>query len=92
MGVVDLAVKMTPSSRFNIETPAPSGYDSETRVAKAGTLLFQILQMPVEERMRILADNAQDEVLILFAMLTPKERRDVIKAAEDFLKQKVTEV
>ncbi len=89
MGVVDFSVRMKPSARFEIKAPNEQG-EEHKYVAAAGGLLLKILCMPHEERVAVLTDAAGDEVLILFAMLTPQERRDVLQAAETFLKEQVT--
>lgn len=88
---VELGAVLTPSSRFSFERPTADGKDSDRVVARASSTLLQVLAMPREERVALLAEQADDEVLILFAMLRPSERRDIMRAAETFLKEKVIE-
>jgi hypothetical protein len=86
--VVDFAAKLKPSARFNIDEPGPKG-ETLTHTASSAGLMLKILTMPREHRIEILAEGVDDPVLILFAMLAPNERREVIRSAETFLKTKV---
>lgn len=91
--VVDFAVHLTPSAKVEaktrVEVPDEQGKPKLAHPGGAATLL-RVLTMPHDERVAVLRAGADDPILVLFALLTKDERRQVIQAAEDFLKAKVT--
>jgi len=86
--VVDFSCTMQPASRFTLETPGPKD-ETISRPSASGPLLMKILMMPLEDRVELLKAQAGDHILILFAMLSPDERRELIQAAERQLKTEV---
>lgn len=94
MGIVNFEATLKPSAtmreRTHLERPGPDGRPELARAGGAA-LMVRIMVMPHEERVAVVVQGAGDPLLVLFAMLTPGERRQIIEAAEDFLKAKVTE-
>ncbi len=96
MAKVELSATLHPSARMTMgstyEAPTPDGKDSEYKVSSGLSMMLKVATMAHEERMEILSAGADDEILILFALLSPMERRGIIRAAETELKQMITKV
>lgn len=86
--IVDFSAKMQPAASMRIAVPAQNCDDDSqaTRPSQSSALMLKILTMTREERIAVLSAGADDPVLILLAMLTSQERKELVRAAEIQLK------
>jgi hypothetical protein len=92
MAIVEFSAKLKPGSAFGFKRPAEDRKSEEPRIARSGSLMMRVLTMSREDRIALLTEKADVPVLVLLAMLTPTELKGVLEAAEQFLKEKITEV
>jgi hypothetical protein len=88
---VQLSASLHPVGKLRFETPTvPGGNEPYLLKAHGGLLVLQIIAMPREERMRIVENAIDDPILVLLAMLTSEERKQLLQAAEAALKDMMT--
>lgn len=87
--IVSFEANLRPSSKMRVEREGDDGRAVLCQAA-GGLLMLKIHAMPLEERQRIVSDAADDPILVLLAMLTVEERRQLVAAAESYLKDLVT--
>lgn len=92
--IVELGSVLLPSSSVRLMPPAertdvPREPEPAHRGTRGGLMFMLILGMSPEERRRVAGDAAAvDPSVVWFAMLTPAERAEFIKAAEHDLKER----
>lgn len=87
---VEFSANLKPAAALRVEVPRHEGdKEGEVLTARGGLMVLKILQMPIEERVNILRDAAQDPLVTWFAMLTSAERIAIVSAAEDNIREMV---
>lgn len=81
--VVEFSAVMKPAAAMKMVTQEYGpDQDEVSRLAKGGQMILNILQMSKAERLAVCEQSIDDLLIVWFAMLTPAERREFMKAAE----------
>ena len=84
MADVVFEAKLKASSLLAFDVPGPA------LIGQGGLTVLKILQMPREERIRIMSDAADDPIAVLLCMLTAAERVQLLTCAQETLKEIAT--
>ena len=92
--VVEFGATMRPAGRITFDAvnevrADPDDPEFVRRGSTGAVMMLAAIAMSPAERRQTVGDAAcADELVVWFAMLTPAERRDVIKAAMERLREK----
>jgi hypothetical protein len=77
---------------MRVRTERPNMIDGSPELVQPGgaNMILRVLATPREERLRILEGVVDDAIVILFALLSPEERRQLVQRAEEVCKQQVS--
>jgi hypothetical protein len=91
MSIVDFSATMQPSAylkeSLHVDRPGPDG-QAAPQILHGAQMLLNVMVMPNDERMAILARGVEDPILILFALLTPDQRRGLVQSAKNDIEGK----
>lgn len=97
--IVSFGTVMTASAQFQT-TPPPQRTTREAerltpeelhRGTKGGQILMKVLTMSVADKQAHVMTQVDDPLFMWFSFLSPEERRQFLKAAEETFRQKLME-